>query len=335
MNDYRLFRKKLLLFIMLAALLWLTFYLIWALLPGIRSGSDQIYLSKKKYIRQQSLFSAPPKGSSEKKAKARVVIFGNSKVLSGFKTPLFEELSQGKVEAFNLGLPNAKHFVQELEHVVQHQPAPTHVLLTILWSDQPPKTLWEELQDDDLTVSRLFPFRRLIRDMTLFAMRSRKHGGLRAYYQKVMFLLQDVIDQKGYHFIESQSHYPNHQLPPSFRLDTDSSEKPIYRQGKPAGVLFEKMQSIAKTHNIKILLMPLYFRQGERGETTYNTQLATQLESHGIEVVGPDYWLFENKYFSDPVHLNQQGAELYTQKLWKLFDQHLNHSSHEHKTAKH
>ena len=33
---------------------------------------------------------------------------------------------------------------------------------------------------------------------------------------------------------------------------------------------------------------------------------------------GPNYFLFANRYFSDPVHLNPEGARVYTRRLAEI-----------------
>ena len=45
---------------------------------------------------------------------------------------------------------------------------------------------------------------------------------------------------------------------------------------------------------------------------------------NGVQVIGPDYWQYPNRMFSDPAHLNPHGAEIYTRDLWNLVKRELN-----------
>jgi hypothetical protein len=59
-------------------------------------------------------------------------------------------------------------------------------------------------------------------------------------------------------------------------------------------------------------------RLGSRAPSEADARVREALARHGIEVRGPDYWLYPNRIFSDPGHVNPEGAATYTRDLWEL-----------------
>jgi hypothetical protein len=309
-SEVRLVLRNVCRFVILAAIVWLVLYGIHSMLPGIRSGGDQVYETKLRYVADQQLFPSD--------AKQRVVIFGDSRVLSGFIPSTFDRLSSNRVASYNLGLPNATHFVSELEQLVQRGETPTHVLLTVPWDTAPIPSWYDRLRDDDRLMQQLFPFRRLPRDSMLFLTRARSRGGIVVYYEEVLRLLEKMIAERGYHFIESQSHYPNHRLPEGFRLDSDNPSLVDSRRIVLEGANYTKLMELQRRAGFQILFVPPFVREGSRAPTVPDEDRVRFLRSQGIQVAGPDYWVLPDRCFSDPVHLNPEGAQIYTTRLWEL-----------------
>ena len=94
-------------FLGVAALLYVVFLGTYLLLPGLRSGAEQIYSAKRSYVRHNKLFRDD--------ATCRVLICGTSKILSGFQPLYFDRLAVTNVSSFNLGLPGSDSFIWEPE----------------------------------------------------------------------------------------------------------------------------------------------------------------------------------------------------------------------------
>jgi hypothetical protein len=178
----------------------------------------------------------------------------------------------------------------------------------------------EPLAGDARAMDRLFPFRKFSRDLILFTLLARNRGGTRAFYRHGAEVVREVERARGWYFIEGQSHYPDNRLPDGFRLSTDDpgrTDDPAFR---PAGAEFRRINNVAEKYNLRIFLAPSYHRQGELAPSpAFAAGVAARMKGWSrFRVAGPAYFLFPNRYFADPVHLNPEGARLYTGKLAEI-----------------
>ncbi len=147
------------------------------LLPGIRPGMTLVVEAKYRYVTSHAVF--------EKESPIRLMIFGDSRVLSGFQPQLFDSLSGGRVESFNMGLPGIRGYVPTLARVLrQSVNRPTHVLITKPWEPSPPPW-WMRLKDDEFINERVFPFKNLLRGLSaIMLIRGRTRGGFWNFYEE-------------------------------------------------------------------------------------------------------------------------------------------------------
>jgi hypothetical protein len=282
--------------------------------PFIRPGYELVVEEKARMAREGGIFGPEAMG------KPRVAVFGSSVALSGFVPRLFEELSGGTVSAYNMGLPGSVLYFDQLEALVKSGQTPTHVVVTNPWGgDDPPRGLALVFNDVALR-DALAPFHDTPRDLVLFALRSRSAGGMAALYDDTRHVLSALHEDKGFHFIKSQSHYPNDALPDDFHLPSDKPNEVLWRTFHDSGTPFERLRRLARERGIKVLIVPRYLRRGEGAEPpAADTVAADKLRPYPeIEVVGPTYWLLPPALFSDPTHTNPAGAREYTTRLWNL-----------------
>jgi hypothetical protein len=299
-------------FISVAAVLYVLFLRAYLIFPGIQSGADQIYRAKVSYARNNRLF--------REESTCRVLVCGSSKVLSGFQPSVFDSLAGTNVCSFNLGLPGAEAFVWQPEILLSRGDGPTHVVLTQAWGTNNASPLWNMLRNDDQLMWRLFPFRKVVRDSVLFYLRAQKNGGVRLYYQHVLDLVERMKRDRGYHFIESQSHYSGHRLPNDYHADGDDPNLVKRRELVTSGPIFEQLKRAMHQGGFRVFVAPSYYREGEAAPPKLDPDARGRLADAGIQVCGPDYWVLPPKYFSDPAHLNPEGAREYTERLWRLLD---------------
>lgn len=305
--------RPLMQFILLLAILWGLFDGIYASLPYIRPGAKIIYNAKARAMRHPEagvrLFSTG--------ASVRVLVMGNSKMLAGFNPAVFDQAAGQGVSSFNAGLPQDPRFLPDLEAILAREDRPTHVLLTMSWYD--PAAQEDSLTGDGQVMEAIFPFHHLPRDLTLFALRARARGGLKAFYRQGPQSISDMLAARGYYFIEGQSHFADHRLPPDFRLDSDTPHVPYARVGDASKPEFQRLCTLLHEHHVPAIYVPLHSRVGEFAPATQNDAWARAVAGCAeLSILGPDYWLFPNSDFADPVHLNPEGAADYSRRLAEL-----------------
>lgn len=307
-DKIRLFRSFRFVALILA-IVWIVFFAIDRAFPYLQSGSDLIYAKKYELIERVPIF--PPT------ATFKIAAFGNSKTLSGVIPSLFDQELARNSYTFNFGLPNVYEFVNELEKLVAKGDIPTHILLQVPWDDSRQKTFLEKLDDDKTILNTLVPFRHLPRDIALFIFFSRHYGGFTTYYAAKQAIVEQMVLDRGYHFIVGQSHYRNNRLPDDFALPLDKPNVVARRNLPMDAPLFHRLDKLVTKYGMHVYLVPEYYRKGELAPVQEpNAENVAKLAKHKqYSVVGPDYILLENHYFSDPVHLNPEGAVVYTRFL--------------------
>lgn len=297
--------------IALFAVLWATFYGLYRAFPYVKNGSDVVFSAKLRYEHEGQVFPADS-------GKTRVLIFGNSKVLAGFLPAKFDELSGAT--SFNSGFPGSDLLLPPLRAMCARGQAPNILLLTLEWDADPPKTgIFNFIPNDHAAIDFLFPFRNFARDVTAFLLSAPSHGGVVAYYHESRENERAVIAERGYHLITEQSHFPGGRLPDDFHLASDEPNR-VFRRNAPVDSNQVKvLDQLLQQYHIRCYYVPFYLREGEVAPSSYDTDFANVLEqTTTCRLLGPDYFLYPNRYFADQTHLNTSGALVYTQALFEL-----------------
>ena len=108
------------------------------------------------------------------------------------------------------------------------------------------------------------------------------------------------------------------RLPDDFRLDSDDPSLVYRRTPSVEGSGIERVRAAARRADLEVYFVPLMRRVGQVGDAVRDEGLAQALAERDIQVLGPDYWLLPNRFFSDPMHLNREGARCYSEPLWEL-----------------
>jgi hypothetical protein len=308
-----------LLFLVSLAASWVLFFAVWNAFPYIRSGANIVYEHKEGLERTGKVFPpVVPFGS-------RVIILGHSKVLAGFMPALFDSETTTAagfpVYSFNMAKPAVKYFsVQEIDLLAKTHQLPRRILLALSWpTDAFRNTMFRFLQDDSDIIDTLFPFRKMPRDLVVFLSLAGRHGGPSESYRHSKNIVQEMDRNRGWYFIEGQSHYPGNQLPDDLHLPEDHPSLVSDPDFRPQGDSFQHLKKDTENLGIRIYIVPTYFREGEMAPAQAVSPVAERLKPFPhFTVVGPAYFLFPNRYFSDPVHLNPEGAQIYTRRLAEL-----------------
>ncbi len=299
-------------------ILWLVFLGLYRRFPYLKNGSDVVFTAKLRWEASGPIFPADA-------AVLRVLIFGNSKILAGFVPSLFDQLAAAanmKISSFNSGFPGSDLLLPPLRTMCERGQAPNVLLLTIPWTGDPPRrSIFHFVPDDHDIVQWMFPFRNLARDFSSFVLHAPSRGGVAAYYKEAAEDERIAIAQRGYYLITEQSTFPGGRLPDDFRLATDQPNTVVPRTAPARSSQITELNQLVSQYHIRCYYVPYYLRIGEAAAATYDQPFATLVEqSTSCKLLGPDYFLYPNRLFSDQTHLNRAGADVYTKDLFDLVE---------------
>jgi hypothetical protein len=298
---------------------WVSFFTLYRRFPYLKNGADVVFTAKLNWEGGGSIFPADPQ-------VLRLAIFGNSKILAGFVPFLFDQMAAAdnlKVSSFNSGFPGSDLVIPPLRAMCERGQAPNILLLTLPWRADPPRrSFFRFVTDDHAVIQALFPFRSMARDVSSFLLNAPRNGGLVAYYKEAEKDATEVIASRGYYLISEQDRFPGGRLPDDFHLPTDAPNIVVSRTPGPPGSELTELNQLIGRYHIRCYYVPFYLRIGEAAAPPdYDQQFAAPLERlTPCQVLGPVYYLYPNRLFSDQTHLNRAGAEVYTAALFHLLE---------------
>lgn len=298
-------------FLLLFGAVWLSLYAAYTKLPFTRPGSVVIADAKFDTMVRGPMFSPQD--------RYRVMVFGHSKALTCVRPRELDAAIGPGFRSFNLGLPGEERFLPMLEAALGAGNIPTHVFLTLPWDKKAEKPgLMDFLRNDPEIAKTLMPFRSFPRDATLFLFENR--GRLAAAVHDVDAQRNSMLEERGYYFIKSQSHYKNDRLPDDYALPTDRPNRIDERKMPEKSFARTRLEQLAAKYGFEVVFIPVPHRIGQfaSAPAADNARLATISDHPRIRVMGPDYFSYPPAYFADPVHMNLQGALAYTADLARL-----------------
>ncbi|CAM3628263.1 SGNH/GDSL hydrolase family protein [Bordetella sputigena] len=297
-------------FLFIAAAVWAVLDWCYLAFPLIRPGADVVMEAKFQSLVKARLFSSED--------SSRVLVFGNSKTLAGFRPEEFDAAFKPGVRSYNLGLPGDARILPILKAALAAGNVPTHILLTIPWDGKPRPTVLDALRDDETILYALVPFRDLPRDLAAFVATS--HFEFRQRYEDSRHERDRMLAQRGWYFIKGQSFFPSGELPDDYAIATDHPAEFIPRDLPPSSFVLDEIDRLAREYGFKVVLVPGNMRRHAQAaaparDATRNLAIAGHPD---MRVVGPDYWIYPPRDYSDAVHLNPIGATAYTRDLARL-----------------
>ncbi|MBV8698941.1 hypothetical protein [Bradyrhizobium sp.] len=304
-------RRPVAAFVLAFASVWLALDMAYIGLPFIRPGSVVIADGKFETLVTGRMF--------DPQDRYRVMIFGHSKALTAARPRELDATMGAGFRSYNLGLPGEVHFLPILKAALEAGNVPTHVLLTLPWDGKRDRDgLIDALHNDAAIAKVLLPFRTLPRDATLFVFENRKR--LIEAIHDVAIERSRMLEERGWYFIKSQSHYEDDRLPDDYALPTDQPTHVASRPIPEQSFTRTRLEQLARQYGFQILLIPLPYRTGEfaRAPAADAGPAAIIADQPPIRVLGPAYFSYPPALFADPQHTNPQGASVYTADLARL-----------------
>ncbi|OZI18663.1 hypothetical protein CAL26_13215 [Bordetella genomosp. 9] len=297
-------------FLLMAAAVWVLLDACYQALPLIRPGADVVLEAKFESLVKARMFSSED--------RARILVFGNSKTLAGFRPEQFDAAFKPGVHSYNLGLPGDGRILPILNAAITAGNIPTHVFLTIPWDSKPRPTLLDRLRDDETILYTLIPFRDLPRDLVAFVATS--HFEFRQRYEEGRHERDHMLSQRGWYFIKGQSFFPSGELPDDYAIPTDHPAEILPRDIPESSFVLDELERLSRQHGFKVILVPGNMRMhAQAAPPAADAGRDLAVAGHpGMRIVGPDYWIYPPKDYSDAVHLNPLGATAYTSDLARL-----------------
>jgi hypothetical protein len=304
-------RRPVATFVLAFAAVWFALDMAYMGLPFIRPGSVVIANAKFETLVTGRMFNPQD--------RYRVMIFGHSKALTSARPRELDAAMGAGFRSYNLGLPGEVHFLPILEAALAAGNVPTHVLLTLPWDGKSEQDgLIDALHNDAAIANALLPFRTLPRDATLFVFENRKR--LVEAIHDVSIERSRMLEERGWYFIKSQSHYEGDRLPDDYALPTDQPTHLASRPIPERSFTRTRLEQLARQYGFQVLLIPLPYRIGEFAPAPVADagRVAVITDQPLIRVLGPDYFSYPPALFADPQHTNPQGALVYTADLARL-----------------
>lgn len=129
-----------------------------------------------------------------------------------------------------------------------------------------------------------------------------------------------MLRARGWFFIKKLSLYPDDRLPANYAFAGDSPT--VIERKHPAfeSRELDQLNAALQAHGTQCFYVPYYRRIGEFAvapET--DAEFAKNLAQHSsCRVVGPNYFSYSPIFFNDPIHLNPNGAKVYTKDLYTV-----------------
>lgn len=280
------------------------------------------------------------------KDKINVLFMGTSLILAGIVPTHFDELSGGRTLSYNLALPalpiSSSYFV--LKDYLGKNPAPEWIIMQLhinrcricalfnYFSNQGLISLAEifslfmETQVKQIVVSYIFPFKMYKFFIARYLYNSIFHPSrIRRLQENNRAILNRMIGERGYYFIEEQAVSPDNRLPD----DVGEMEK-ISTAAQPGmeydpfiDPYVEKFFDLTRENGVNVLLIqPVYRRNKVLQYKKIPLQFEMILKEYDHVFLAKQGWKlrrYENRFFSDLTHLNKDGGKRFTGEIYREF----------------
>jgi hypothetical protein len=282
-------------------------------------------------------------GAAPVRGRTTVLFMGNSKILAGPIPEHFDALSGNQTYSYNLALPalpiGPQYFV--LKDYLERNPPPQYIITTLSTERGNAPGLFDKYALQGISMPHeLAAYARLRKNKAilmnwLFPIRMYKRETLKYGYAMLLDrrsirrardmdrrIMRAIERDRGYYYIRDRVAFPGGRLPDDFMPQSGMHRK--CEQFDPfedpfAGMFF----NLTRDQGITVMLVePPVLEKEFAPCPAMPRQYAAILDRYPTVRMAQNGWnrkSFPNRYFSDPTHLNRDGAERYTEAIYKEF----------------
>ena len=279
-----------------------------------------------------------------KKNKVNVLFMGTSRILAGIVPIHFDELTGGRTFSYNLGLPalpiSSSYFV--LKDYLEKNPPPHYIVIQLhinrcqeckwvnYYSSQGMRgweemfSLFKNMENKSIIIEYLFPFKRYKFHTFSYLFDSVFcPSAVRQLQEKNRAILSRMAADRGFYFIEEQALTENNRLPEELvqRRVGEVKKKSIYDPFIDPYV--EKFFDLTSKNRVKVLLIQPAFRENQYARyENMPLQFNSILKRYNNVFSAKQGWklkFYDHRFFSDPTHLNEEGAMRFTEDIYNEF----------------
>ncbi|MFO7939143.1 MAG: hypothetical protein R6U66_05280 [Bacteroidales bacterium] len=300
-----------------------------------KDGASIICEAKREAVRTEEI--------GYQKGKTNVLFMGASGMLAGVNPEVFDSIFQDSIYSVNMALPalpiaSNYHYLKDY---LANNPAPQYIIMPLHLASTPfllfdtyanqglnfPNELvsyFFNVKGKNQVVNYLLPIH-VYRASVFKYLKNRivNPEDIERTRRRNKQIVEKMIAQKGYYFIQEQAKFPDGRLPEDYTAPTDC-DTCIKQMPNPfSDPYVEKFFDLTEKKNIQVMLVNYPQRRGSSAQYTETPEQLIQLTKIYAHVsLPPEGWkipFYDNRYFSDPHHLNIQGSNDYTRKIAHSF----------------
>ncbi|MFO8234683.1 MAG: hypothetical protein R6U04_04660 [Bacteroidales bacterium] len=268
--------------------------------------------------------------------KPTILFFGASEILSSVVPAVFDSTLNHSVYSLNMALPAlpiGPYYHYLLDYLEQNAP-PDYIVMTYHVDSEPillfnsyanqginfPRefvSYFLNRKDKNQVVNYLLPFHVYRNAIFEFISTSIFNPeDINQTKENNREIVDRMIDARGYYFIREQARFPEGRLPEDYSKETDCPDCEMVIYDPDGDVFVDKFFKLTGELDIQVLLIPYPVREGTYKQFDTVPEIIRKLENKFSHVSLPKKgWkipFYENRYFADPYHLNQEGAEKFS-----------------------
>jgi len=309
---------------------------------GIHSG--KVYKDGASIVCEQKRIAIRENKWEIPDGKKTVLYFGASDVLSALVPEVFDSTLNNKTYSLNLALPAlpiGPYYHALLDYLENNDP-PDYIIMTYHVANEP-VLLFDSYANQGIdfpgevvsyflyhngsknqTINYLLPCHVYRKPMFKFLYNSVAYpSDIEEKRKQNNAIIRKMIEDRGYYFIKEQSRFPEGKLPADYKEKSDCPEYEMKIYEPDGDVFVEKFFNLTKKHNVKVLLISHPARKGKYKQFDELPKVLKELSAKYDHIYFSRNWelpFYENRYFSDPLHLNEKGAMRFTKDIAFQFE---------------